>query len=72
MTDDKGFSINNESGSKHVLNLPWRLGVKHVINMAVFSMYVWSFELYLFLFCHRPTDILVEKIRKPKDIINVA
>ena len=28
MTDNKGFSIYNESGSKHVLNLPWRLGVK--------------------------------------------
>ena len=27
-SDDEGFSIYNESGSKHVLNLPWRLGVK--------------------------------------------
>ena len=40
--------------------------------MAVFSKYISSLELFLFLFCHRPMDILAEKIRKPKYIITVA
>lgn len=31
-----------------------------------------SFKLFLFLFFRHPTDILVEKIRKPKDKITLA
>ena len=40
--------------------------------MTVFSKYVGNSELFLFLFPHCPTDILAEKILKPKDIITMA
>ena len=71
MYDHKGFSIYNACIKIALVKTFQWLGVR-VINMAVFSKYVWSFELFLFLFCHRTTDILAEKIRKPKDIITVA
>ena len=76
LSDHKGLSIYNEFRSNHVLKLPWIkqfwLGVRACDNMALFSKYILSFDLFLFLIYHHPADISAEKFSNPKDVITLA
>ena len=52
-----GFIMN--LGKKNVLKLPWLKHLRdqdyeHVLNMAVFSKYLWGFDLLLFYFVTTP------------------